>query len=392
MNKYAKWMVAGMAVLGAAAPDAVLADAQRLGPPAGGTAYPAFAQNIALDDLTGTVAASSHLEQNAGTSNRGAVELFRRADSGWNHVGTLKDPTADIFGWRLAAGDGWIAVGAAVSGTHVIDLFQNTGAGWVYRQRLVPSIPGVPAVHLGKITLDGGNLLVGSSYFPGNMPGKTQVEAYRLVGETWQSEGVLETPYARWYLGRAMVLSGDSAVVTVEFPTLDQAPKFASFVRNQGQWQHVSSALAPAIDYPYVNHALAICGGNLFVSVRSVNVDGGNGLVQRYTGSASAWTPSGNPLTSGDHYFGWGLGCSAGALGITAPGAQKAYRLAPGHGAELETLQTPEYTGRAFDDNQVVVHANDVIINDMWGLVPAVGYVGAAFAFLDDRLFRHGFD
>jgi hypothetical protein len=137
---------------------------------------------------------------------------------------------------------------------------------------------------------------------------------------------------------------------------------------------------------------MTFCNGELVVASTPVSNDSNTGIVQRYSGSAQAWTPRGQPLSSGDLYFGVGLDCSGSLLGISAAQSGKAFSvdLSLGSDPGLRTIDLP--AGQDLQ-SEIAVHAGDVLVNDLGDRDPPQ-YRGRVLAFLagGDSIFSSRFE
>ena len=135
-----------------------------------------------------------------GTSDSGAVTVYRRSDSAWSLEAFVKAPRAgrsDQFGYALAlSADGaTLAVGARFEGSASAGTF-------------APGAPGYQAA----LESDG-------SEFSG------AVTVYRRSGSTWRVEAFVKAPVAGAGddFGSAVALSGDGATLAVGAPGEDSA-------------------------------------------------------------------------------------------------------------------------------------------------------------------------
>ena len=148
-----------------------------------------FGRSIAIEGSRVVVGANGAL---AGGLSVGGVYVFEGAGLAWTQVARLDTPTdlatGDAFGWSVAIDDGWIAASAPFADADgvsrgVVYVFEPDGDGWRQNDRLTGSHGG-DGQHLGEsIGLEGAYLVAGAPNATGDAYGQGALHVFKRWGD-----------------------------------------------------------------------------------------------------------------------------------------------------------------------------------------------------------------
>jgi hypothetical protein len=170
------------------------------------------------------VAVGARLEDGSGTTDSGAVYLFRRNVSRWIPEARLEAPAPagdDFFGYAVAAAGDVVAVGACSHGcppagrgiadpqrAGTVHVFRRSGAAWAHEAALGPQTPD-PADAFGHaVALAGDLLIIGAPLEDSSSRSIDQGQdddlasasgaayVFRKSGASWVQEAYLKAPNA----------------------------------------------------------------------------------------------------------------------------------------------------------------------------------------------------
>jgi hypothetical protein len=176
----------------------------------------AFGSSVDLDGDVAAIGASISLDE---------AYVARRSGTSWTIEQKLEplDPSqAASFGNDVAIEGDWIALGARSSstpvdnGTGAVYVFKRVNGVWVEHSILVPADAQTGDEFGFSVDLAGGVLVAGSMRWSSQAPGRSASHIYRLVGDVWTLEQVVQptsTAFGSYY-GRCVVTDGDVVAVS----------------------------------------------------------------------------------------------------------------------------------------------------------------------------------
>lgn len=191
---------------------------QRITPPLP-TPLSLFGCSVALDGAGGQrIAVGARRDQVDGTA-AGSVHLFRFADGVWVHEARLTAPgvvtEGDDFGQAIALHGDLLAVGTPnedVAGANAgaVHIFRRQGSAWNHEARLLSGTPE-PLGEFGcAVSLDGTTLAIGAYREDGGAVDAGRIHLFTRGPTAWEPAGVVDspTPSAGAEFGSAVALDG----------------------------------------------------------------------------------------------------------------------------------------------------------------------------------------
>ena len=234
------------------------------------------------------VAAGAPSDQQVGI-HAGAVHIFRRTGSSWQHVQKIVYPDGVAGGWfglAMTFVEDRLAISATQSlqtnGARdgVVYIFRFDGSQWVVDDAL--TVEG-ESDRIGESLAYNNNVLcVGAPYAH---PGDGAVYIFRQESAgSWIQEQKLSVPEAprQGSIGLAVSIDGDVIVTgAYDHDKIENSSGAAHvFRRAAGQWHHAGKIWPPMIaDYVEFGRQVAVSGEDVFISAPRENTDGGEGVV-----------------------------------------------------------------------------------------------------------------
>jgi hypothetical protein len=315
-----------------------------------------FGVSLALDGDTLVVGA---FHEDGTLFDSGAAYVFHRAAGVWSEEAYLKPMDLQVsqeFGWSVAVAGDLIAVGArleddSASGTTdsgAVYLFRRDVDGWKQEARLAALTPETDAFFGYGVAVAAGVVVVGACGqgcppYPRTIPDpQTAGTAYvfRLVATDWQQEADLTSlaspaPRAGDAFGYSVALAGDTVVIGARTEDSSSGDSGAVYVFGKvadawSQEDFLKAANADTGDR--FGSSVAIAG--TLMAVGATGEGDGNGAAYLYGHNGSAWSElkyikASN--TGRDDQFGFRVALSDDALAVGAP-FEDGSRTAPVHG------------------------------------------------------------
>jgi len=246
-----------------------------------------YAPAAAVRDGFGTALASSGSHLFVGAPGAGAVHVFEREGTEWQHATEIPSPGLEAFGRSLAAGGAHLLVAAAdgSNGAGVVVAYRRVNGGWEEEARLAAD--GAAAGFGASVALAGALALVGAPLVD---EGRGEAYLFRFDADAgWQRVARLggDDGEAGRAFGSAVAFAGGEALVGAagQDAGLGAIHRFA---RNaDGEWQ-LAGTVAPDNASPTAfGAALAVDGARAWVGAP---LAAGRGLVYRLERSDDGWT------------------------------------------------------------------------------------------------------
>jgi len=178
-----------------------------------------------------TLVASAEGADSAGAFT-GAVEVFQRDEqsAAWSHRETLTAPDAgagDYFGWPCAVSGDWIAVAAnedddAGANAGAVHLFVRSATGFDHAGKLYGPEPQAGALFGERLCLDGEWLFVGA---PRQDTGAGAVFVFRRSEQSWTFSQRLPAPFVEAGSGFGFAIARDDETLVVSAPGAFAVPE-----------------------------------------------------------------------------------------------------------------------------------------------------------------------
>lgn len=233
---------------------------------------------------------------------------------------------AGSFGNDVAIEGDWIALGAKNSstpidnGTGAVYVFQRINGVWLEHSILVPADAQTGDNFGFSVDLAGGVLVAGSMRWDGALPDRSASHIYRLVGNVWTLEAVVQptSPASGAYYGRCVATDGDAVAVSDIGDTLEPNNAGVIYVyRWNGQsWieeQQVRSYQGGS--HGYFGEELALDGEHLATTANNAD-----GRFWTFRKAGGLWLELGESTVAADDQFsGWDVVLDGGRMAIGSP-------------------------------------------------------------------------
>jgi hypothetical protein len=272
--------------------------------PGGGPSGLAFGVAVALDGDTLAIGQPARLGA-TGYPNAGGVLVYARVGDTWSLQADLQLENGndnDLFGWSVALEGDALIIGKpqpAGSPTGAAYVYTRMGAVWTLQAELRADDPQASAAFGSGVAISGNQVLVGAAQWDSQDVGLDvgAVYAFTRSGDSWSSQGKLETPGVSpgALLGMTIALKGDTAIVGDRLHTTDAGPGAGLvyvYARNADGW-HLHSVLEPddAAEGQTFGSGVALTENAILISApmgRSFQVDG-SGAAYLFVRSQGQW-------------------------------------------------------------------------------------------------------
>jgi len=254
-----------------------------------------------------TLAAGAPFAAGAGGAERGALTVYERSGGSWSEAASvlgLDTGPGDRFGNAASLSGSTLLVGAAHArqdgnaSTGAAYVFVRGAGGWGQQAKLVDSQPAA-FDKLGRaVALDGDVALVGVPHDDDVATDGGAALVFLRTGTSWAQQAKLAPGdlVSGAYFGRALVLSGTTALVGSPFATSGgsaQAGAAYTFTSSGGQWtQQARFAAAPPSASAEYGRSLALEGDTAVVGEPEVNGYRGAAHVYEATTAPPTTSPS----------------------------------------------------------------------------------------------------
>lgn len=277
-------------------------------------------------DLDGDVAAIG------GSTSQDKAFVARRSGTTWTVEQTLTPSVpsdAGSFGNDVAIDGDWIALGAKDSntpidnGTGAVYVFKRVSGVWIEHSILVPADAQTDDDFGYRVDLQDGVLVAGSSRWDGMLPDRSASHIYRLVGDVWTLEQVVQPTSGTngaWY-GRCVATDGDVVAVSDISDTLLPSNSGVIYLYrwNGAQWLEETQVRSyQGGSHGYFGEELALEGDHLATTAN--NAAGRFWTFRRVGG---LWLELGESTVAADAEFsGWDVALDGGRMAIGSPTSQ----------------------------------------------------------------------
>jgi len=261
-------------------------------------------------------------------SDSGSAYVFENAGGTWSQAAklTASDGEADdLFGGGIALGEDLAIIGApgdddngATSGAAYV--FRKAGGTWTEVAKLTPGDGAVDDRFGGSVSLSGNTAIIGARGDDG-YTGSAYI--FRETGGTWSQVAKLVNDYGEAYdnFGWAVSLSGSTALVGVpgDDPRGDWSGSAYVFEERDGVWQVAGyfNPIAGAAD-DRLGRAVSLSGDTAIVGAEDDDDNGyGSGSAYIYERTGNSWSLAAK-LTASDGATSDGFGCAVSVDGDTA--------------------------------------------------------------------------
>ncbi|HNO79902.1 MAG TPA: right-handed parallel beta-helix repeat-containing protein [Phycisphaerae bacterium] len=234
-----------------------------------------FGNSVGVDG--GTIVVGEYLDNDGGL-NSGACCVFRRSESGWAQVATLKgaDSVAwDLFGWSVAVSGDTAIVGArdADGGgleSGAVYVFSDVGGVWLEEDKLLSS-DIAPSDKFGwSVAINGDTVVIGAPLDDdaGSQSGSAYV--FRKDEGTWTQVAKLTAGDAAGgdRFGQAVAIDGAVVVVGAYLDDHFGSNSGAAYVFQEtgGNWLQVKKLVgANGMEGDWFGHSVSISGDTIVV-------------------------------------------------------------------------------------------------------------------------------
>jgi hypothetical protein len=210
-----------------------------------------------------------------------------------------------VFGSHLSLSGDRVAIGSVTANTNGIEhagavhIFERVGSEWQHVSQPIPSDPGISS-NLGTVALQGTRLLVGASghaagigaaYIFERTPAGDWTQRGRFAPDNPTTSCVLTNGCHRF--GIAVALDGDTAIVGASREN-DRKGAVYVFVRDAlGNWAKQQRLTAnDSSTYPHFGSAVALQGDTLLIGAEFQDVSGViyRGATYVFTRNVGTWT------------------------------------------------------------------------------------------------------
>lgn len=248
-----------------------------------------FGHTVALagDEL---VVGAPHSRATGSTAWTGAVYFYRRIEGVWQLEQKLMPQitTADAqFGGAVALADGVLAVVSAAAGQQALYLYEQDASGWTLQQSIELDPQGVGH----RLAADEGFVAVGARVAadPAQTGDRGVLRLFERTDDTWANTAVPAVDEPGDCFGCSVAVSGDLLVVGSPSPS-----DGAAFVyRRSGDGWEQMGRFADASGSAHFGEAVAVSGDRLLVGAPGDDTAGENsGRLFVYTARNGEWLPT----------------------------------------------------------------------------------------------------
>jgi len=315
---------------------------------------------------------------------------------------------SDRYGFSVAAGDDWLAVGAPYDGTPAgtgagsVYLYERSGDNWVFSGHLYASDPGAMDYFGYSLAMYGDDLVVGANTdttAAGASAGSAYV--FHRTGDTWDEQAHFYAPDGASpdYFGCSVAISGDDILVGAYFHAQGAAPHAgAAYFYNRlgGVWSLAKEvAAADPGQNDRFGRAVAIDGDWAIIgALCDTTVAGSNaGSVYVFQRSGSDWSQTQRIVASngvGNDRFGNAVALDGDTGVVGAPyrtvggtaTAGAAYILERNGMTWSESAMLTGTDGSQFFGASVALQSSAAIVGSYRENTPASTSAGAAYVFV----------
>ena len=246
-----------------------------------------FGGSVATD--SGVIFVGAYGDDYLSKTDSGSVFTFRKNINTWDYESKImpNDSSAtDLFGYSVAADDGYLVVGAPRDDDKGKDsgsvyIFKFNGTTWIQEAKLVASDGGSEDAFGQNIDIDNGRIIVGSRY--NTHSSKINVGAayvFHLVDDVWTQEAKLTNgEYAKQYdyFGTDVSIDDEQIVVSaIGFDLNESVVNIGavySFTLNNGEWVLKQRLSTNNNSNDWFGSAISLDGSYLVVSCLNCDVD-----------------------------------------------------------------------------------------------------------------------
>lgn len=274
-------------------------------------------------DLEGDVAVIG------GSTSQDKAFVARRSGTTWTVEQTLLPSVpsmAGSFGNDVAIEGDWIALGAQSSstpvdnGTGAVYVFKRVNGLWLEHSILVPADSQTGDDFGFSVDLAGGVLVAGSMRWDGALPDRSAAHIYRLVGDVWTLESVVQptSPAPGAWYGRSVATDGDVVAVSDmgdDVQVSGGGGAIYVYRWNGSAWLEEQQLRRFLPSTGNFGEELALQGDELVTTAN--NADGRFWHFRRVSGM---WLQIGEATVAGDSQFsGWDVAIDAGRMAMGSP-------------------------------------------------------------------------